>query len=82
MLSGMLHLMSPLHRERIDAEMREKGGSCIVIDSKVVTLTNVLNGAGVTHVDLLSIDTEGSELQVCYSSYPASPNMASLGFRV
>lgn len=64
MLSGMMHLISPEQQEMIRSETQAHGGGCNIIEARVVRLADVLADAGISHIDLLSIDTEGSELQV------------------
>jgi FkbM family methyltransferase len=64
MLSGILDNMKPGHLARIDREIAEQGGSKRIIDVPVRPLADVLNDAGVTRADLLTLDIEGGELNV------------------
>lgn len=60
MLSGITEAQDPLHHARIFRE----GGTITDVTVPSVLLRDVLRDAGITHVDLISVDTEGSELQV------------------
>lgn len=67
MLSGIENCYHPDHKKRIDAEIEKYGGNreTVKIDSK--PLRQVLSENNVKKVDYLSIDTEGSELQIIQS---------------
>jgi len=64
MLSGILDTQHPEHLTRIDKEIGESGGCKTIIDVNTITLERALSENNITHVNYLSIDTEGSELQV------------------
>lgn len=64
MLSGIEETYNDKHRNRIAHEISSQGGTCTIIESKCYTLKELLEERNITHVDYLSIDTEGSELQV------------------
>jgi len=64
MLSGMLSTMTPQHHARIARETLQHGGSHRVVKVEVMRLADILAAHSLSHVDLLSIDTEGAELEV------------------
>jgi FkbM family methyltransferase len=64
MLSGITASYDPRHVARIDREVRENGGTVENITVATVKLSDIFAQEGITHVDFLSVDTEGSELQV------------------
>lgn len=67
MLSGLLHKYDSRHLERVQKEIDKYGGSYEVIDVKCFLLNNLLQENEITHVDFLSIDTEGGELDILKS---------------
>ncbi|MEI4828204.1 FkbM family methyltransferase [Bacillus sp. FJAT-53711] len=67
MLSGLVDKFDLRHKERINIELQDCGGSCKVVKVKTYTLQSILDNHNVTHIDLLSIDTEGAELAVLQS---------------
>lgn len=67
MLSGITSEYDPAHQQRIERELAEHGGTKRVIQVPVRRLGNILAEAGVTEVDYLSVDTEGSELSILKS---------------
>jgi FkbM family methyltransferase len=64
MLSGITQDYHPLHNERIDREIEYYGGEREVLTVKTVTLTELCKQYNYNTVDFISIDTEGSELNV------------------
>ena len=64
MVSGIFSNYDPLHIKRIDDELQRNGGSKEVIKIKSKTLSSILEENNINNVDYLSIDTEGSELNV------------------
>jgi FkbM family methyltransferase len=66
-LSGLLHEQHPLHLQRIVNEFFAEGDSLHLIDIKTVTFDELLNKYNRTHIDYLSIDTEGSEYSILNS---------------
>mmetsp|Transcript_7141 Transcript_7141/g.11256 ORF Transcript_7141/g.11256 Transcript_7141/m.11256 type:complete len:220 (+) Transcript_7141:674-1333(+) len=64
MLSGLVDYMSNEHKARIQSEMQIYGGTSTIVNIPVRTLTELLEQNRMGHVDLLSIDTEGAELEV------------------
>lgn len=61
MLSGFKEYMDEEHKRRIAKLMRQE------IKVAVIRLDRVLEAAGIRHVDFLSVDTEGNELNVLRS---------------
>lgn len=66
-LSGLTESYTPQHVQRIKDEMNAQGGSCELISVPCYRLMEVVKEQGITHVDYLSIDTEGSEYQILSS---------------
>jgi len=64
MLSGLSANFNRRHRRRIQSAILEAKGSRQVIQVPVRPLQSLLDFHGITHIDLLTIDTEGSELEV------------------
>ncbi len=67
MLSGLLDKYDPQHLDRINREVAEFGGSIEIIDVPCLTLNSILETNNITHIDYLSIDTEGGELEILKS---------------
>ena len=62
-LSGIINNYSPMHEHRIKQEIKHaKNKGYEIIKVACVTLNSILIKHNITHVDFLSIDTEGSEL--------------------
>lgn len=64
MLSGIAQSYPDAHRRRISSEMQQHGGTLEEIQVRAFRLESVFDLYNVTHVNYLSIDTEGAELQV------------------
>ena len=64
MLSGLIDKYNPEHLARIDDELKEYGGQAHEIKTTCAQLDDILNDFGIQEVDYLSIDTEGSELNI------------------
>jgi len=64
MLSGLYNLYDPRHLQRIENELHHFGGTKELIDIPVYTLNEIFTQHQISHVDLLSIDTEGSEEKI------------------
>lgn len=64
MLSGVLSLYDPAHIARIEAELAYYGGSSQIIAVPMRRLTSMLHEAQLYEIDFLSLDVEGSELEV------------------
>jgi FkbM family methyltransferase len=64
-LSGLINKYDSRHVERIDNEIKHvnnKGSD--IINVKTVKLNDILDKYNIKHIDFLSIDTEGSELDI------------------
>lgn len=68
MLSGVLSEYDPRHLVRVDVEIAQSGGSKSVTRVPMRHLHGLLNEHGISKVDYLSIDTEGSELLILRST--------------
>lgn len=64
MLSGMLDTYDPRHLARIKIEIAQYGGSYKIINVPSVRLDTILKDRGITQIDYLFIDTEGSEFDI------------------
>lgn len=64
MLSGLLNKFDPQHLSRIRHEIQEYGGSYKIIDVTCYNLNQLLENAGIHHVNFLSLDTEGGEFEI------------------
>ena len=67
MLSGMVEKYEPEHRERVERELKQFGGSSEVIPVQTRTLNDIAAECGLAEVTYLSIDTEGGELAILQS---------------
>lgn len=67
MLSGLEQCYDQKHQARITEELKKFGGSKELINVNVAKLSGVLDEYGIAKLDLLSIDTEGSELDILQS---------------
>jgi FkbM family methyltransferase len=67
MLSGIIENYDPMHLARIQSEIAAYGGKSEVIEIKCFGLTELLSENNITHVDFLSIDTEGGEFAILKS---------------
>jgi FkbM family methyltransferase len=67
MLSGIVDNYDPRHLDRITREVKSRGGSTEVIEVTCYPLTQLLLDHGVKHVDYLSVDTEGGEMDILKS---------------
>lgn len=63
-LSGIRECYDPRHLDRIEREKRERGGESTVISVPAYTLQELCDRFQIRQIDYLSIDTEGSELEV------------------
>lgn len=64
MLSGIDEAYNEQHRQRVDRELVQHGGNRKHFDVSCFRMEDILESRGIKHVDYLSIDTEGSEMQV------------------
>ncbi len=64
MLSGMLDTYDPRHLSRLRAEIHNHGGTYEVVDVRAKNINEILDEANINHVDYLTLDTEGGELEI------------------
>lgn len=64
MLSGLVNKYDPRHVERIHREIAQYGGKAEFINVKCYLFNDLLEQHGITHVNFLSIDTEGGEFDI------------------
>lgn len=64
MLSGIAQFLDERHRQRIDREIADNGGSKRTIPIEALSPKTLLDRHGINAVDYLSIDTEGCELPI------------------
>lgn len=64
MLSGIVDTYNEKHLERIDRELKERGGDFQDIEVPALTFSDLLEKYQVKQIDFLSIDIEGGELDV------------------
>ncbi len=73
MLSGLLQKYDPRHLDRVKREIERFGGSYELLKVNCYLLNDLLEMYGYTHIDFLSIDTEGGEFDIIstidYSKY-------------
>ena len=67
MLSGIVDNYQPEHRQRIEQEIVQFGGSAQVITIETRTLNDIAQQEVLSEITYLSIDTEGSELSILKS---------------
>ena len=66
MLSGITYEYDPRHKQRIERETKHHGGEVKTILVPSYRLETLLDKYNMTHIDYMSIDTEGSELGVLH----------------
>jgi len=64
MLSGITETYADDHKKRIDYELKLKGGDAKEMRKKCYTLETICRWYGIEHVNYLTVDTEGSELEI------------------
>ena len=64
MLSGLLEKYDPKHLARVDREIAQHGGYKEIIKVECYTFNEIMRTHNITHIDYLSIDTEGGELDI------------------
>lgn len=64
MLSGLVDKFDSRHVERVNDEVKKNNDKTIVSKVQCNTLSEILDQYGKSKVDYLSIDTEGSEMQI------------------
>ena len=67
MLSGLISTYDRRHVRRIDRELSSQGGDSQTVHVQARRLDMLLREHGLDHVDLLTVDVEGGELQVLNS---------------
>lgn len=67
MLSGIVNTYDPRHLERLKHEVATRGGSYSIKQIPSVNFNKVLAEHGISYVDYLSMDTEGSEMEILRS---------------
>ena len=67
MLSGLTATYDPQHLQRLKNEIATHGGSYEIANIPTVRLNDILEEKNIKIVDYLSIDTEGSELEILQS---------------
>lgn len=67
MLSGPAKSYDPRHFERLKREVARDGGSITIKKVPCVPLNKILDQYAISVVDFLSLDTEGSELEILRS---------------
>lgn len=67
MLSGLIENYDPRHRERIEGEYRRYGGTASVVKVKTLPFSKIALDNNINDISYMSIDTEGSELNVLKS---------------
>lgn len=64
MLSGIDETYCEAHKNRINSEISHMGGGKETLEVACYKLEELLENANISHVDYLSVDTEGSEIQI------------------
>lgn len=67
MLSGLVSKYDPRHLDRIKSESTIDGATTEIIQVKCYVLNDLLKQNKIDHIDYLSIDTEGGELDILKS---------------
>lgn len=67
MISGLVDHYEPEHRERLEKELREHGGSSTIIQVPCRRLDSIFEEHSIHRVHLLSVDVEGAEMAVLQS---------------
>lgn len=67
MLSGLIKKYDPRHVGRIAFEVTQNRDSCEIITVPCYTLEFILKQYDITHIDILSLDIEGGELEILQS---------------
>ena len=64
MLSGLVDSYCESHHQRLESELHLNGGAKNLLPIQTITITDLLEKHNISHVDFISIDTEGGELGV------------------
>jgi len=67
MLSGLAQTYDPRHLRRAQTEVAQLGGSIEILKIKTFRFNDICAKNNITHIDFLSIDTEGSEERIIQS---------------
>lgn len=63
-LSGMCSTYDKRQLDIVMNDLAVYGGQCVLLQLPCVRLNDILDEKGITHIDYLSLDTEGSELEI------------------
>lgn len=66
-LSGLIENYDAQHKQRIKELVKKTGGYTKIIDVQCYPLMSLLDKHNITHIDFLSIDTEGGEFDILQS---------------
>lgn len=66
-LSGLIDKYDPRHMERVEKTLLEHGGKKELVKIDCLLLEDILKQNNIAHVDYLSIDTEGGEIDILRS---------------
>lgn len=64
MLSGLIDQFEPRHMQKIHREIGRFGGSSELIDVNCYAINELLDRNGISHINLLIIETAGSEFDI------------------
>lgn len=67
MLSGLVDKFDPRHRNRIKKEIKNDGGSESIVDVQCLAFNDLIDKHSLYHINLLSVDTEGGEIDILRS---------------
>lgn len=67
MLSGIVGTYHPLHLARLKREITQYGGNYRIIKIPSIRFNDTMTAYNISKIDFLSIDTEGSELEILKS---------------
>jgi len=79
MLSGLENLYKSRHKQRIRREIKKYGGEVMNQKVSVKPLQELLDEYGIDEIDYLSIDVEGSEMEVLRSIDFSRTSILSIG---
>jgi hypothetical protein len=82
MLSGLVDNYCDKHRARVMDEYKRYGGEATVTKVQCKPLSLILSENDITHVDYLSIDTEGSEVKILESIDFSAVDIKLIGVEV
>lgn len=66
-LSGLIDTYDPRHKERMQREIKQRGGKCEIIQVPTYRLADICSQYTITHIDFLSVDTEGNEYDILHA---------------